>query len=373
MKKTVLIIDNSLGITGAFNAILHSSVDLKDFYDFVFVIPINSSNDKVLSNEGFRVYKLKMVEINRNVLNNLSYFFYLSFNTLKILKIIARHSVKIVHVNDIYNLLGISTRILTSVKLIIHARRLKNSFPSIFFESWMFLGKIFSHQIIAVSNAVWFQVNHNKTEMIYDRIPMTQDLPELNFLDNTGKFKMLYLANFTFGKGQQHALEVMKILVKQKGYDDISLTFAGDDFNNPSNIHFKKELISKSIDYGLESKVQFKNFIRNVEQEMKSHDVVLNFSESESFSFTCVESLFYGVPLIATNSGGPAELFEHAISGYLVEKKDYLAMVSHILTLKRDVGLRKKISKDGKKYVKQKFSFENTSLKLKQIYIKLIQ
>ena len=53
---------------------------------------------------------------------------------------------------------------------------------------------------------------------------------------------------------------------------------------------------------------------------------MLNFSESESFSMTCLESLYYGTPLIATDSGGPAELFKHGESGHLVPNRDVQAM-----------------------------------------------
>ena len=55
--------------------------------------------------------------------------------------------------------------------------------------------------------------------------------------------------------------------------------------------------------------VHFDGFAANTEVAMKGHDMVLNFSEAESFSLTCLDALYYGVPLIATDCGGPAELF----------------------------------------------------------------
>jgi L-malate glycosyltransferase len=98
----------------------------------------------------------------------------------------------------------------------------------------------------------------------------------------------------------------------------------------------------------------------------------LNFSESESFSITCLESLFFGCPIVATRSGGPAEIIDHGETGYLVPKGDVAAMVDHMTLLMGDPALRSRISDAGQRVVRERFSVENTSFKLKKVYDRIL-
>ncbi|MBL6446873.1 glycosyltransferase family 4 protein [Fulvivirga sp. 29W222] len=371
MRPTIVIMDNSMGTTGAFNAIRYNALDLRVDFNFVFVIPATSSNDEQLRKEGFQVYKLDMVEINRSLRNNLKYLPMLLINTIKLFKILKRHHARVVHMNDIYNLLGITAKLLYRYELIVHVRRLQNSFPRPLFKFWMFLNSLFSQKLIAVSFAVARENPSPKLEVIYDRLPLSENHEKYKVRKDTATFNMLFLANYTFGKGQQHAISVLQRLVEDENTPDVSLTFAGGDFGNENNLRFKNELRRQVVTLKLEKYITFKGYISNVEEEMKKYDLVLNFSESESFSFTCAEALFYGVPLVATDSGGPAELFEHGKSGFLVERGNYSQMADYIKLLSRDFQLRKEFSDNGRTYVREKFSLEKTSLQIKQLYYRL--
>lgn len=369
--RNILIIDNSLGTTGAFNAIRYNALELKKEFNFAFVLPKASKNDKVLEANGFPVYYLNMIEISRNYYLNILYIPRLILNTIKLKKIIRDNNIHVVHVNDIYNLLGVTATLFSKIQLIVHVRRLKNSFPKFFFEMWIMVNKIFATKLVAVSQAVEKQIEDKKTTLIYDRLLLEERYSTYLPQSNTSPFKMLFLANYTFGKGQQHAVQVMDILVNKEGLDKITLTFGGSDFGNLNNQNFKGSLTKRVEEYELTNHVFFKNYIEDVEKEMKMYDAVLNFSESESFSYTCAEALFYGIPLIATDSGGPSELFENEISGILVQKGDYTQMAESIKQLAANVEIRKQYSQNSKIYVKLKFSFENTTRRLMDLYLNL--
>ena len=108
-----------------------------------------------------------------------------------------------------------------------------------------------------------------------------------------------------------------------------------------------------------------------MEQLIKSFDIMLNFSESESFSMTCLESLYYGTPLIATDSGGPAELFEHGKSGHLVPNRDVQAMAKAIILLANRLDIREKYSSSSRIHIRKTFNISDTVKKLNQIYNQL--
>jgi glycosyltransferase involved in cell wall biosynthesis len=87
---------------------------------------------------------------------------------------------------------------------------------------------------------------------------------------------------------------------------------------------------------------------------------------------TCLEALAHGVPLIAMDCGGPAELFEHGESGYLIPNRDVEAGAKTILLLSNDSEMRTRFSKNSVRYVRRKFSNENTFKKLADVYAKTL-
>ena len=103
------------------------------------------------------------------------------------------------------------------------------------------------------------------------------------------------------------------------------------------------------------------------DKEIKAADIVLNFSEAESFSMTCAEASFYGRPVIATRCGGPEEIILHEKTGLLVKNRDVNEMTVAILLLASDKEKRIQFVIDGKKYVQEKFSISKFSEEMKEI------
>lgn len=109
-------------------------------------------------------------------------------------------------------------------------------------------------------------------------------------------------------------------------------------------------------------------FEENIFELMSHHDVVLNFSESESFSMVSLEALLMGKVLIATDSGGPKELFENGKSGFLVER-DIQAIKSKMVLVASDAELRREIGIEGKRVASLKFDHITSAKRLKEIYL----
>jgi glycosyltransferase involved in cell wall biosynthesis len=92
---------------------------------------------------------------------------------------------------------------------------------------------------------------------------------------------------------------------------------------------------------------------------IKQHDVVLNFSEAESFSMTCAEAGFYGKPVIASKCGGPEEIIDDGKTGLLVQNKNRQQMEEAMLQLAAALPEdRRMMGAAAKKYVTEKFSTE---------------
>jgi L-malate glycosyltransferase len=367
MKKQILIIDNSLDLTGAFKAILINALDLASDFDFHFLIPSNSSNAVLITEVGFKCHKLKMVEISRRPMDLLLYLPFLLFNSLQLALILRKQRIRIIHVNDIYNMLGLLTKCWWKSTVITHVRRMPDSFPINIYNIWVLLHSKFSNVILAVSkaNTDAFEQLTNLT-VLYDKIPTCEVYAPYEPI-NHQNVKLLYLANYNQGKGHEYGVKIAKMLVVHD-ITNFEINFYGGDFGMQKNKDFRAGLEQWVEEESLQQYISFFDKTQDVERVIKEHDIVLNLSDSESFSNVSLEALYYGLPLIATDVGGTSEMFVDYKSGILVPKGDLNRMFSAVKRLIDNFPLRMSLSKESRMYVRKKFNKNNTSFRLRAIY-----
>ena len=88
---------------------------------------------------------------------------------------------------------------------------------------------------------------------------------------------------------------------------------------------------------------------------MKDYDAVLHFSHSESFGMVCYEALYYGLPVISADCGGPAEMMVPGVSGILLPVGDVAGFAAAMERLINDEGYRGGLSKEAAAFVRHKF------------------
>lgn len=369
-KPVVLIIENSIDITGALKSITYTSSDLRDLFDFRFVIPKHSKGRQWIESNGFsRIYELPMKEISKRISSIVLYFPYLIINSFRLGKIIKQNHPSIIHVNDLYNLLGVTVRLLGyKIPYVCHVRFLPDRFPKWLFDIWLKLHFKNACKIIAVSKSVQRMLPpHSNLEVIPGELPLREKYPEsIDTGVERNKKTFLYLSNFMTGKGQNFALEAFAKI--HHGLPEWKLKFVGGDMSLRKNKFYRVKLSTRAFELGIEEKVEWQGFTDDVEREYKKADIVLNFSESESFSITCLEALFFGRPLIATDCGGPSEIIDHGETGILVPNRDIKAMAKAMQSMALNEQLRIKLSQSARRAVRNNFSAEKTSLRLREIY-----
>ena len=74
------------------------------------------------------------------------------------------------------------------------------------------------------------------------------------------------------------------------------------------------------------------------------------------------------MPLIASDCGGPAELFEANVSGLLVPNRDVAAMAAAMVQLAENTGQRQAFAQASRVFVRQKFAPAHTYLHLAACY-----
>lgn len=365
-KKKIAIIDNSIDVTGALNAILNYVEFAKEHYSFIFLLPSGSRATEKVKARGYEVLEVPFLEINKNWKHMLLYLPRLTQNAFRLKKIVRKNNIALVHVNDFYNLVGVIAKILGgNFSLITHVRFMPDRFTPFLRTLWIKLHIKYANIIICVSYAVKRLLSdHAKIQVVYDSLNYHPSCTRIH--QEKENINLLYLAHYIPGKGQNYALEAFKIAWEQNF--KLRLKFVGGDMGMEKNKHFKETLICRAKILGLQDAVYFSGPVDDVQKELSIADIMLNFSESESFSMTCLEALSNGVPLIATDCGGPAELFVHGASGLLVPNRNIHSMCEAILQLSEDYKMREKFSMNSINYVGNKFSKINTLQTLVKLY-----
>lgn len=376
----ILIVDNCIAVTGALKAILNTTRALRAEYtgqfEFEYVLPTASATIATVAAEGYRVHTLPFVEISKRPKDLLRYLPALLANGLRLRQLAQQRGVSLIHLNDFFNLAGILAKWGGGPKLLTHVRLLPQNFPGPLRRLWVSADTRYADRVVCVSEAVRTAFPKAPTVLVVaDPIPEHEQHPapapdHAAGRARTGELRMLYLGNYILGKGQDFAVEAFAAAYTQN--PSLRLRFHGGTMGLEKNVAYRQGLVARVQALGLADVVHFGDFVQDVEQEIKAADIILNFSESESLSLTCLDALFYGTALVASDCGGPRELFEQERSGLLVPNRDVPAMTAAILELAADPAKRARFVAAGRAYVRQKFSPDSTYRKLRDVYLTLL-
>jgi glycosyltransferase involved in cell wall biosynthesis len=277
------------------------------------------------------------------------------------------NGISVLHINDIFNQLGCAVkRKRPALKLIYHVRLLKSSYIAAFYPLFTKMITKYADKIICVSEAVYSDIHKDKKAVVlYDRPQITEKQAAWNGLQNPQQARILYLGNYIPGKGQQLALQVLKEVVA--AHPEVSMHFYGDVQDGISQ-NYMAELKNYVVMHGLHNNVVFNGKTDDVEATMKAHDMVLNMSQSESFSFVCLEAVLYGVPLVTTNSGGPAEITGYGKMAMLTANGNVSETVAAVNTILTRPDRYIQLSETAKDWAARHFNFDTTVNAVYKIY-----
>ena len=120
------------------------------------------------------------------------------------------------------------------------------------------------------------------------------------------------------------------------------------------------------------SNIKFLGSIKHVVPVIKHFDVGILCSESEGLSNVLIEYMGCGIPIVATKTGGNAEVIQNGHTGLLVPIHDPRALAAAIsrLLVHRDIAI--KMSQRAKKYAKGRFLDRDIIDKYEQFYKTLL-
>jgi len=168
-----------------------------------------------------------------------------------------------------------------------------------------------------------------------------EDLQEkANLAVFVGRFK-------NFGENQKHLLEEIQNLMEKKKLEDrICLPDAGLDFERDVPLLYR------------------------IAAEKKG--VFVNPALIEPFGLTILEAAASGLPVVATENGGPSEIITRGENGLLVDPRHHGDIAEKVKKILDNSSLWEKFSKKGRKNVLENYTWQAAAQKEVEIFKQLI-
>jgi glycosyltransferase involved in cell wall biosynthesis len=128
------------------------------------------------------------------------------------------------------------------------------------------------------------------------------------------------------------------------------------------------ELVALRETLGLRDSLFFTGFREDIPRILRSLDVCVVSSSSEGFSLTTVQALAAGVPVVATQSGGPEEIIANRQAGLLVPADSPVRLAEGIRVLVLDARTRAQMASRGRQLVREQFGLEAMLARYEAVY-----
>jgi len=246
---------------------------------------------------------------------------------------------------------------------------------------------IFKDRIICVSEFDYQVATREKICSPKKLITIHNGLAPVNFLSRNkakqklqskfkiqnSKFLIASIANLYPTKGLEYLIQAIHIL-KEKF---LLLTSYSGRVPHPRAGFLlivigegpKRKNLEKLIkQYNLQNNIILAGRIDNAAQLLLAFDVYVCPSVKEGLSYTLIEAMQAGLPIIATNVGGNPELIKNNETGLLVEPKNPEQIAEKIKKLIADQNLQQELSARSRAKAQTEFNLEKMIEKTKNIY-----
>ncbi|MFM8303853.1 MAG: glycosyltransferase [Actinomycetota bacterium] len=127
-----------------------------------------------------------------------------------------------------------------------------------------------------------------------------------------------------------------------------------------------------AAELGIADRVDFVGFTDDVRSEYARIDVLVHASTvPEPFGQVVVEAMAAGVPVVAANAGGPAEVVTAGVDGILYPMGDVNALASALRSLADDLALRRSLAAAGQRRAED-FTAERIAPQVMQVYRRVL-
>lgn len=171
-----------------------------------------------------------------------------------------------------------------------------------------------------------------------------------------------YIANYKAGKGHQTLLRSFASAVATNAL--LRLIIVGEG-------PLRAELVRLVDKLGLHDVVRLHGTEPDARDIVGAFDIAAQASEAEGLPNAILEAAAAGLPIVATDAGGTAEVLDGGRTGILVPIGDEAAMAEAILRLAADSDLRQRLGADARAFVQTVFGVDRFVAETAALYEEL--
>ncbi|MFF2448973.1 glycosyltransferase family 4 protein [Neobacillus sp. NPDC058068] len=222
----------------------------------------------------------------------------------------------------------------------------------------------FNYKVITVSQFMYEQlqqkgVSKNKLQLIFNGVSAPSTVYPIESLGEVPVISVI--GRLREEKGQSFLIKSLAYLKKSQPDLKWECHIYGD---GPQ----AEELHSLVQELDLENFVYFKGFCADKEILYLQSDIIVVPSSNDAFPYVPIEALSYSRIVVGTKIGGIPEIVKQEKSGLLVDYGNEEELANTLANLLTDQKLVQRLSRDGRKYFDDHFTFEKMIDKTKALY-----
>jgi glycosyltransferase involved in cell wall biosynthesis len=237
-----------------------------------------------------------------------------------------------------------------------------------------------NHHVIAVSSSIRAflcreeGVSADKISVIYNAVDLLRFSPNNDLTapqEGRRKWGLPPEALIVGGVGRLHYQKNFRLFLEVaaevcKRVPRAFFVIAGEGAEMPALEELSRQL-------GLASRVRFLGFVKEMPELYECLDLLLLTSHFEGTPLTVLEAMAMGVPVVASQVDGVAEVLEDGRDAMLVSPGRRDLFVEEICRVLDDHGLRQGLARAGQEKARRQFSAEAMVRRVEDLYLRYLE
>lgn len=373
-KTTVLFVDHAPIMGGAERSLLLLIKGLdKTRFNVVLACPAETELALEASNAGAKVVDLFLARL-RGIKNPFTVVGRLLTGLWQLRETVKEEKADIVHSNvmraSIYACIAAR---LAGAKYVWHVRDIHSE------TLYKLLFSYLADRIVAISLAVRNSLPKqawDKTQVIYNAIDLSRfdsgEIDSDSFRRSIGVTADALLIGNVGWIAPWKRIDLFIDAVAGLGdrLADARFVIVGASADERYNEYF--EQLKKHSDDTVGDRIIWAGARENMAEVMASLDVLVHTAEDEPFGRVIIEAMAMGKPVIAPNSGGPAEIVDDGHTGLLFESGDVGSLETTIVELMEVPEYAQSLGKAGAVRVRELFALDSQIKAIENLYKQMV-